>query len=366
MAKPRTPACPAPSLYLNHGVPSIQRHFPTPLTCTSPPQPGELEGPQHPHVEITRSWGVGRPSEVTRTLPSWRDRAPKTTDSWWGEEGRAPRPAPAPHSTRFSGNASQGPMFPPGHTSRGASPCSPEGQHGQPHLGFRLRLLAARGTLVRGPVGSKDPAVTRRPAQEHKGRLDPEGLCGAAGPSSALRGSLSRGSGKCLGPQLQLCRHTRQPAHPGRCRCRSVCPRQAQGHLVSQMAQLTLWGRVRLDHSDGNAVGGGGLGVASGGPGSPAHLGEGLSWHKQASLGHRAWRREPGGTAGPKQPPSICESGGNISVSRRHLDGRGAGRPWKRQPLRPGPGAAGTAGRASPLTPTQRLWQPVLARGSAC
>lgn len=142
------------------GVPSIQRHFPTALMCTSPPQPGELEGPQHPHVEITRSWGVGRPSEVTRTLPSWRDRAPKTTDSWWGEEGHTPRPAPAPHSTRFSGNASQGPMFPPGPTSRGASPCSPKGQHGQPHLGFLLRLLAARGTLVRGPVGSKDPAVT--------------------------------------------------------------------------------------------------------------------------------------------------------------------------------------------------------------
>ena len=48
MAKPRLPACPAPGLYLNHGVPSIQRHFPTALTCSSPPSLGIWRDPSTP------------------------------------------------------------------------------------------------------------------------------------------------------------------------------------------------------------------------------------------------------------------------------------------------------------------------------
>ena len=69
-----------------------------------------------------------------------------------------------------------------------------------------------------GPVGQRgrglcpDPKTSPR-AQEH---LDPAGLRRAAGPSSALRGSLSRGSGKCLGPHVQLGHHTaRLPTQGG-------------------------------------------------------------------------------------------------------------------------------------------------------
>ena len=89
------------------------------------------------------------------------------------------------------------------------------------------------------------------------------------------------------------------------------------------MAQFSVWGPVRLGHVRTGVLSGWGFGGAGGGLGSPAHLGKGVSRHKQASPGHRAWCCKLGGTPGPERPPLVCESGGNKGVSRWQLGGRG-------------------------------------------
>ena len=161
--------------------------------------------------------------------------------------------------------------------------------------------------------------------------------------SSAPCGSLSRGSGKSLGLHLSLRHHTCQPAHRRR-RSRRAGPRQALGHLASQMARFPVWGRVGLDHVRTGVLSGWGFGGAGGGPGSPAHLGKGLSRHKQASPGHRAWCCKLGGTPGPERVGTEASHDGNWV-------GVGTGSPQQQHPLCPGPGAAGTAGCASPPRP---------------